>query len=66
MKGCPFSEFTIEPNASPLHFDQTLGDIQAKTGARHFTRFHIIGTEEFLEDLCLIFDRDPNAIIPHP
>ena len=66
MEGRPCPKLTVEPDAPALHFDQAFGDIQAQTRAWHFARFHVVGTEEFLEDLCLIFDADANPIVFHP
>src|SRR5690349_5952382 len=66
VERCPFSELTVKPDTTALHFDQTLGDIQTQTCTWHFTGLHIIGTEEFLEDLILIFNANSYPIILHP
>ena len=66
MEGGPFTEFTIEPDAPTLHFHQALGDVQAQTGSRCFTRLGIFRAENSLEDPGLVLKTDANAVILHP
>src|ERR1700690_2063730 len=66
MESCPLAKFTFEPNASALHFDETLGDIQTQSSAWSFTRFLIFGAEKLLKDLLLVFRTNANAIVFHP
>ena len=66
MESCAFPEFTVKPDAPTLHLNQALGNVESKTCTRDFTRLRIIGPEEALEDLRLIFDADANSVILHP
>jgi hypothetical protein len=43
MESGSLAEFALEPDASALHFDQTLGDIQAQACAWSLTRLLIFG-----------------------
>jgi hypothetical protein len=56
MKGGTLAVFAFIPNFAALHFHQAPGDVQAQAGARHFTGFWILGTEEFLENFLLILN----------
>src|SRR5512146_1930177 len=63
VEGSAFSEFTIEPDPTALHFHQALGDVQPQTCPGCLTRFRVIRTDELLEDLPLIFDVDADPIV---
>ncbi len=60
------TECALEPDAPALHFDQALGDVQAKAGAGGFARLLVFGAEELLEDLSLILGTDADAVILDP
>src|SRR5512143_2572838 len=66
MEGGALPVLALEPDAAPLHFDQTARDIQTQACARAFAGLGVIRPEEFLEDFLLILGANANARISHP
>jgi hypothetical protein len=65
IERCAFSELAVEPDPSPLHLNQGLGDVQAKPGTGHIPDVLIFRPEKFLENFNLFFWGNPITGVLH-
>ena len=65
MENAPFSQFTLEPNPSSLHFHQAAGDIQPQTRAGGCLLGYF-RPKILLKNAALIFQRDAYTGILDP
>ena len=61
MKAGADADFAFDPHAAAMHFDEVLGDGEAKTGAARFAGAGRVHAVEALEDARLVGGRNANA-----
>lgn len=63
MESCSMAVFAVEPNLTPLHLYQRLGNAESKASPGRIPDLLVFRAEKLLEDLSPILLADPKTFI---